>query len=44
MQNHVTWASPDDSLKQILAKMQQTDAEDQKAHVLVESTAADWTI
>jgi len=26
MQNQVTWASPDDSLQQALAKMQQTDA------------------
>jgi CBS-domain-containing membrane protein len=26
MQNKVTWASPDDSLQQALAKMQQTDA------------------
>jgi CBS domain-containing protein len=26
MQNQVTWASPDDSLEQVLVKMQQTDA------------------
>lgn len=26
MQNQVTWASPDDSLQQVLVKMQQTDA------------------
>jgi CBS domain-containing protein len=26
MQNHITWASPDESIQQALAKMQQTDA------------------